>query len=110
MIKKFPNSGIRIMQDVPQIEAFRIPVHVELTELLGFDFDLVQNCAREPLGGRDRERRPQLSLHLQWSAVRVTPSGIGKSVTVTDCHCNSSFPCQCWRVRVEPSFYPHSQL
>ena len=35
MIKKFPNSGIRIMQDVPQIEAFRIPVHVELTELLG---------------------------------------------------------------------------
>ena len=32
------------MQDVPQIEAFRIPLHVELTELLGFDFDLVQNC------------------------------------------------------------------
>ena len=29
---------------------------------------------------------------LQWSAVRVTPSGIGKSVTVTDCHSNSSFP------------------
>ena len=23
---------------------------------------------------------------LQWSAVTVTPSGIGKSVTVTDCH------------------------
>ena len=44
MIKKFPNSGIRIMQDVHQIEAFRIPLHVELTELLGFYFDLVQNC------------------------------------------------------------------
>ena len=28
---------------------------------------------------------------LQWSAVTVTPSGIGKSVTVTDCHSNSSF-------------------
>ena len=28
---------------------------------------------------------------IQWSAVRVTPSGIGKSVTVTDCHSNSSF-------------------
>ena len=41
---KFPNSGIGIMQDVPQIEAFSIPLHVELTELLGFDFDLVQNC------------------------------------------------------------------
>ena len=34
------------MQDVHQIEAFRIPLHVELTELLGFYFDLVQNCAR----------------------------------------------------------------
>ena len=43
---KFPNSGIGIMQDVPQIEAFSIPLHVELTELLGFDFDLVQNCAK----------------------------------------------------------------
>ena len=32
------------MQDIPQIEAFSIPLHVELTELLGFDFDLVQNC------------------------------------------------------------------
>ena len=28
---------------------------------------------------------------VQWSAVTVTPSGIGKSVTVTDCHSNSSF-------------------
>ena len=28
---------------------------------------------------------------LQWSAVRVTPLGIGKSVTVTDCHSNSSY-------------------
>ena len=28
---------------------------------------------------------------LQWSAVTVTPSGICKSVTVTDCHSNSSF-------------------
>ena len=45
MIKKFPNSGIGIMQDVLQIEAFRIPLHVELTEVLGFYFDLVLNCA-----------------------------------------------------------------
>ena len=29
---------------------------------------------------------------LQWSAVTVTPSGICKSVTVIDCHSNSSFP------------------
>ena len=43
------------MQDIPQIEAFRIPLHVELTELLGFDFDLVQNC-EERLCLR---RRPQ---------------------------------------------------
>ena len=28
---------------------------------------------------------------IQWSAVTVTPSGIGKSVTVTDCHCNISY-------------------
>ena len=28
---------------------------------------------------------------LQWSAVTVTPSGIGKGITVTDCHSNSSF-------------------
>ena len=30
---------------------------------------------------------------IQWSAVTVTPSGINKSVTVTnsDCHCNSSY-------------------
>ena len=27
---------------------------------------------------------------VQWSAVTVTPSGIGKSVTVTDCHSKSS--------------------
>ena len=27
---------------------------------------------------------------VQWSAVTVTPSVIGKSVTVTDCHSNSS--------------------
>ena len=26
---------------------------------------------------------------VQWSAVTVTPSGIGKSVTITDCHSNS---------------------
>ena len=53
--------------------------------------------SREPLGGRDRERRPQLSLLLpglfrgrdQWSAVTVTPSGMGQSVTITDCHSNS---------------------
>ena len=34
---------------------------------------------------------PVQSSRLQWSAVTVTPSGIGKSVTVTDCHSNSSY-------------------
>ena len=47
---------------------------------------------------------------VQWSVVTVTPLGIGKSVTVTDCHSNSSFPCQYWRVRMEPTFYPFSQF
>ena len=31
----------------------------------------------------------QLWYLLQWSAVTVTPSGIGKIVTITDCHSNS---------------------
>ena len=34
------------MQDVPQIEAFSIPIHVELTELMELHFDFVLNCAR----------------------------------------------------------------
>ena len=34
---------------------------------------------------------PTSRLPLQWSAVTVTPSGIGKSITVTNCHSNSSF-------------------
>ena len=38
---------------------------------------------------RVRTERVQAN-QIQWSAVTVTPSGISKSVTVTDCHCNSS--------------------
>ena len=38
------------MQDVPQIEEFGIPGHVELTEFTKFNFDLVQNCARPAQG------------------------------------------------------------
>ena len=37
------------MQDVPQIEAFSIPIHVELTELMELHFDFVLNCAQEKL-------------------------------------------------------------
>ena len=33
------------LQDVPQIEAFRTPVHVELTDFTEFVSDLLQNCA-----------------------------------------------------------------
>ena len=33
------------MRDVPQFGAFMIPVHLALTELLGFHFVFVQNCA-----------------------------------------------------------------
>ena len=33
------------MQDVHQIEAFRTPDHVELTEFMAIDLDLLQNCA-----------------------------------------------------------------
>ena len=58
-----------------------------------------QNCGHTaPTRKNQIPRKEKL---IQWSAVTVTPSGIGKSVTVTDCHCNSSFPCQCWRVRLE---------
>ena len=32
------------MQDVPQIEAFSIPIHVELTELMELHFDFLLNC------------------------------------------------------------------
>ena len=50
-------------------------------------------------GGRRRRQAGHASpapgaekIQIQWSAVTVTPLGIGKSVTVTDCHSNSSFP------------------
>ena len=33
------------MQDVHQIEAFSIPIGVELTELMELHFDFVLNCA-----------------------------------------------------------------
>ena len=33
------------MQDVPQIEAFSIFIHVTLTELIKLYFDFVLNCA-----------------------------------------------------------------
>ena len=32
------------MQDIPQIEAFKIPGYVELTKFTGVDFNFVQNC------------------------------------------------------------------
>ena len=38
-----------------------------------------------------REKLGFMPQSIQWSAVTVTPSGIGKIVTVTDCHSNSSF-------------------
>ena len=34
------------MQDVPQIEALSIPIHVALTELMELHFDFVLNCDR----------------------------------------------------------------
>ena len=43
-------------------------------------------CVFSPFLGRRLN-----GFRVQWSAVTVTPSGIGKSVTVTDCHSNSSF-------------------
>ena len=45
MIDKFPKGGIRMMQDVHQIEAFRIPLHVELTELMEMKVTLKMDCA-----------------------------------------------------------------
>ena len=35
---------LEILQDVHQIEAFRTPDHVELTEFMAIDLDLLQNC------------------------------------------------------------------
>ena len=45
MIKKFQNQRLEILWDLPQIEAFRTPDHVELTEFKAIDLDLLQNCA-----------------------------------------------------------------
>ena len=41
-----------MMQDVYQIEAFRIPLHVELTELMEMKVTLKMDC-----GGRPGERK-----------------------------------------------------
>ena len=40
-----------MLRDVQQIEAFRTPDHVELTELMAIDFDLLQNCVRRSRAG-----------------------------------------------------------
>jgi len=45
LINKIQKGLLRILRDVPQIEAFRTPVHVELTDFTEFIFDLLQNCA-----------------------------------------------------------------
>ena len=45
MIKKFQNQRLGILRDIHQIEAFRTPDHVELTEFMAIDLDLLQNCA-----------------------------------------------------------------
>ena len=47
---------LEILQDVLQIEAFRTPDHVELTEFMAIDFDLLQNCAA--LGNSNIARPP----------------------------------------------------
>ena len=46
MIDKFPKGGIQIMQDVHQIEVFRIPLCVELTELMEMKVTLKMDCAQ----------------------------------------------------------------
>ena len=46
---------LEILRDVHQIEAFRTPDHVELTELMAIDFDLLQNCAREVKWARENK-------------------------------------------------------
>ena len=38
------NQLIEILQDAPQIEAFRIPDQVQWPDILGLDFDVVVNC------------------------------------------------------------------
>jgi len=45
VIKKFQNQRLGILRDIHQIEAFRTPDHVELTEFMAIDLDLLQNCA-----------------------------------------------------------------
>ena len=44
VINIFQKRGLGILRDIPQIDAFRIPGHVRLTEFTGVDFDSVQNC------------------------------------------------------------------
>ena len=55
MIKKFQNQRLGILRDIQKIEAFRTPDHVELTEFMAIDFDLLQNCAERP-----RDHSPSL--------------------------------------------------
>ena len=50
MIDKFPKGGIQIMQDVHQIEVFRIPLYVELTELMEMKVTLKMDCAQGSTG------------------------------------------------------------
>ena len=49
---KSQKGGIGIMQDLPQIGAFRIPAHVALTELMEMKVTLKMDCVwllRSPL-------------------------------------------------------------
>ena len=45
VINVFQKRGLGILRDTPQVDAFRIPNHVKLTEFTGVDFNIVQNCA-----------------------------------------------------------------
>ena len=44
MISKFQKRGLRILRDIPQIDAFRIPDNVELTEFMEVKITLEINC------------------------------------------------------------------
>ena len=67
MIKIFQNQLLESTSNIANIDFFRIPDHVQLSDILGFDFDVVVNCVeidRHPCID-DSDLREELWNHLK---------------------------------------------
>ena len=49
VINIFQKRGLGILRDIPQIDAFRIPDNVELTEFMEVKMTLEMNCVLESI-------------------------------------------------------------